>query len=161
MSTEDPWPKVKRWKELYTRSQKVARARQLGFEYPRVSREEVADDAERGLSDEQINLLFVCSKNEWRSPTAETVWRKHPMVAVRSVGTSSTARRRVTIEDIHWADVIFVMEEKHRQRLLSEFRRPIQHKPLHVLDVPDDYRYMDPELVIVLQQAVAEYLGLD
>jgi predicted protein tyrosine phosphatase len=57
--------------------------------------------------------------------------------------------------------VIFVMEQKHRARLLAEFKNALAHKTLHVLDIPDEYRYMDPELVEHLQGAVAALLGLD
>ena len=105
-------------------------------------------------------MLFVCSKNQWRSPTAEAIWRKHPLLSVRSAGTSSNARRKVSVEDIRWADVIFVMEEKHRSRLLAEFTTTVEHKPVHVLDIPDEYKYMDPELVEQLRRSVGALLGL-
>lgn len=107
------------------------------------------------------NVLFVCSRNKWRSPTAEAVWRKHPTLSVRSAGTSSTARRKVTIEDVRWADVIFVMEEKHKARLRAEFAKALEYKIIHVLDIPDDYRYMDPDLVEQLEESVAILLDLD
>lgn len=107
------------------------------------------------------NLLFVCSRNQWRSPTAEKVWRNHPALAVRSAGTSAGARRRVTWDDLAWADVILVMETKHRQRLAADFGPALAGKTVHVLDIPDEYRYMDPELVELLETAVAELLGLD
>jgi len=122
------------------------------------------DDWPREASDasgRKRNVLFICSKNQWRSPTAEAVWRKHPELSVRSAGTSSTARRKVSVDDISWADVIFVMEEKHKSRLLAEFTTTVERKPLHVLDIPDEYKYMDPELVEQLQEAVAALLGLD
>lgn len=106
-------------------------------------------------------VLFICSKNQWRSPTAEAIWRKHPELAVRSAGTSSTARRKVSVEDIRWADVIFVMEEKHKSRLLAEFTTTVERKPLHVLDIPDEYKYMDAELVELLRETVTPLLGLD
>lgn len=109
---------------------------------------------------EKLNVLFVCSANQWRSPTAEVVWRKHPALSVRSAGTSSTARRKVSVDDIRWADVILVMEEKHKARLLAEFTTTVEGKPLHVLDIPDNYKYMDPELVAELEAAVAALLGL-
>lgn len=113
------------------------------------------------VSPNKRNVLFVCSKNQWRSPTAETVWRKHPGLSVRSAGTSSTARRKVSADDIRWADVIFVMEEKHKSRLLADFTNSIERKALHVLGIPDEYKYMDPELVEELQETVAALLGLD
>ena len=89
------------------------------------------------------NVLFVCSRNQWRSPTAETVWRKQPGLSVRSAGTSPKARRTVSASDIQWADVVIVMEHKHKSRLMADFNRLLTHKPLHVLDIPDEYRYMD------------------
>lgn len=107
-----------------------------------------------------MNLLFICSKNQWRSPTAEQIWRRQPGLSVRSAGTSPAARHPVSSADLAWADVIFAMEEKHKSRLLAEHRHLIAGKPIHVLDIADDYRYMDPELVTQLQTAVAAILDL-
>jgi predicted protein tyrosine phosphatase len=106
------------------------------------------------------NVLFICSRNQWRSPTAETVWRKHPDISVRSAGTSPNARKTVGPADIRWADVIIVMEQKHKNRLVAEFTRLLDHKPIHVLDIPDEYKYMDPELVEILEDSVGGCLGL-
>jgi predicted protein tyrosine phosphatase len=66
----------------------------------------------------------------------------------------------VSVEDVRWADVILVMEEKHKSRLVAEFTRLLEDKPIHVLDIPDEYKYMDPELVEELQQSVGAVLGL-
>lgn len=105
-----------------------------------------------------MNLLFVCSRNQWRSPTAEAVWRNCPGISVRSAGTSPRARRTVSLADIRWADMIFVMERKHRNRLVAGYSRALEYKPLHVLDIPDEYKYMDPELVDMLEAMVSGYL---
>ncbi len=99
-----------------------------------------------------LNALFVCSRNQWRSPTAERIWRKHPTIRVRSAGTSSGARHRVSWRDLEWADLVLVMEEKHRSRLKAEHPRLLQHKALYVLGIPDEYRFMDPELVELLEE---------
>lgn len=107
------------------------------------------------------NVLFICSRNQWRSPTAEQVYRKHPMLAVRSAGTSPNARRTVSPDDIAWATVILVMEEKHKSRLKAEFSRLLEGRVIHVLDIPDDYKYMDPELVEQLEQCVPSILGIE
>ncbi len=107
-----------------------------------------------------VRVLFVCSRNQWRSPTAEQIWRKHPRVSARSAGTSPSARRRVSESDLRWAEVIVVMEEKHKSRLVAEYRRIVEDKPIHVLDIPDEYNYMDPELVEELRSSVGEILGL-
>ncbi|NLD14765.1 MAG: phosphotyrosine protein phosphatase [Gammaproteobacteria bacterium] len=106
------------------------------------------------------NVLFICSRNQWRSPTAETVWRKHPDISVRSAGTSPNARKTVSPADIRWADVIVVMEQKHKNRLVAEFTRLLDHKPIHVLEIPDEYKYMDQELVEILKESVSGCLGL-
>ncbi|ENA29290.1 hypothetical protein HMPREF1487_08507 [Pseudomonas sp. HPB0071] len=107
-----------------------------------------------------MNILFICSRNQWRSPTAEAVWRKHPGISVRSAGTSPNARKTVGPSDIRWADVIIVMEQKHKSRLVADFTRLLEHKPIHVLEIPDDYRYMDPELVAILKESVGSCLSI-
>ncbi|MGN6886701.1 low molecular weight protein tyrosine phosphatase family protein [Neisseria sp. P0014.S008] len=105
-----------------------------------------------------MNALFICSRNQWRSPTAETVFRRYPNVQARSAGTSPNARHTVSIDDIAWADKIFVMEQKHKSRLLAQFPRALQYKEMIVLDIPDDYRYMDEELIEILKVSVVPYL---
>ncbi|MUI10951.1 phosphotyrosine protein phosphatase [Massilia dura] len=107
------------------------------------------------------NILFVCSKNQWRSPTAEAIWRSHPDLNVRSGGTSPNARHHVSEDDIRWADVICVMEEKHKARLKAEYTRVLDFKAIHVLDIPDEYRYMDAELVEQLKQCVPSILMIE
>jgi len=99
----------------------------------------------------RTNLLFVCSRNKWRSPTAEEIWKKHPNYNARSSGTSPKAKKTISPADIRWADIIFVMEKKHKNRLISEFTRLLEYKPLYVLDIPDEYQYMDDELVAELE----------
>lgn len=106
------------------------------------------------------HILFICSRNQWRSPTAEQVWRTHPTLSVRSAGTSPNARRRVSAKDLEWADVIFAMEHKHKTRLLADFGHIIDHKPIHVLDIADDYRFMDAELVAQLLVSVGAILAI-
>ncbi|MBK5072259.1 phosphotyrosine protein phosphatase [Budviciaceae bacterium CWB-B4] len=107
-----------------------------------------------------MNVLFICSRNQWRSPTAEQVWRRHPDLSVKSAGTSRNARKPLTPTLLQWADVICVMEQKHKNRIVAEYQRLIEHKPIHVLDIPDDYKYMDPDLVRLLEEVVAHRLGL-
>jgi predicted protein tyrosine phosphatase len=114
----------------------------------------------QAMTSDRIHVLFVCSRNQWRSPTAQQVWRKHPALSVRSAGTSPNARRQITADDIAWADVILVMEEKHKSRLVADHRRLIGHTPIHVLDIPDEYRYMDVELVALLKQSVSAILNI-
>ena len=79
---------------------------------------------------------------------------------MRSAGTSKAARHRVSASDLHWADVIFVMEDKHKLRLLNEFPDLAKQNTIHILDIPDQYQYMDPELVEQLRDLVGSILGL-
>jgi len=108
-----------------------------------------------------IKVLFICSRNQWRSPTAEKLWQNHPGVLARSAGTSPNARRTVSVKDLEWAEVIFVMEDKHKSRLMTDYRHIIEYKPLHVLDIPDEYQFMDAELVEILRESVTAILRLD
>ena len=99
------------------------------------------------------NVLFVCSKNQWRSPTAEAIYRRDERVSVRSRGTAKVAVQRIRSDDIVWADVILAMEDKHRQRILADFANEAKFKPMHVLDIPDEYQFMDNELVELIRLA--------
>ena len=105
-----------------------------------------------------MNALFICSRNQWRSPTAELVFRRYPNVQTRSAGTSPNARHTVSAADIAWADKVFVMEQKHKNRLSAQFPRALRHKEIIVLDIPDDYRYMDEDLIGILKGSVEHYL---
>jgi predicted protein tyrosine phosphatase len=103
------------------------------------------------------NLLFICSRNQWRSPTAEKVYSQKGFSA-RSAGTSPNAKRTVSENDIRWATHIFVMEKKHKQRLTAKFSRLVQYKNIITLDIPDDYQYMDDELVSILNESIEHHL---
>lgn len=65
--------------------------------------------------------------------------------------------RTVTPEDIAWADLVLVMEEKHAQRIRSLLARP-NAPPIVVLGIPDLHRFMSPELVESLRAAVEPIL---
>ena len=53
------------------------------------------------------------------------------------------------------------MEEKHKSRLVAEVSRLVVGKTIHVLDIPDEYKYMDQELVEQLEQSVNAILFFD
>jgi predicted protein tyrosine phosphatase len=116
---------------------------------------------EASLSQKPFNVLFVCSRNQWRSPTAERLWRDSPRLNVRSAGTSSSARRVVSAGDLQWADVILVMETRHRDQLRERFGRDLRGVRIEVLDIPDDFKFLAPELVELLRLRVGDLLGSD
>ncbi len=101
----------------------------------------------------RINVLFVCSKNQWRSPTAEAIYRNDARLNVRSRGTTRSAVQTIKASDIQWSDVVLVMEDKHRRRLLADFPSDSKFTPIRVLDIPDDYQLMDAELVELLRSS--------
>jgi predicted protein tyrosine phosphatase/ubiquinone/menaquinone biosynthesis C-methylase UbiE len=103
-------------------------------------------------------ILFVCSQNKWRSLTAEKICEKISGYSARSAGTEKGARIRVTEGLLGWADLIFVMEKKHGSRLRSKFPDSIKGKEVICLQIPDNYRYMEPELVELLQAKLSLYM---
>jgi len=105
-----------------------------------------------------VNILFVCSRNEWRSPTAETIYKNHEFINAKSAGTSPSARIKINQKHIDWTEIIFVMEKKHRQLIVQKFGDSIDEQKIIVLDIPDDYQYMDEELIEELRAKVAPYL---
>ena len=148
---KDDWPREKNWKHGYTRSNKLHRPKKLGFVYPRENETNMTDR-------ESLKVLFVCTMNQWRSPTAERIYADKPLVIARSCGTSAKASKTVSGTDLQWADVVLVMENKHRERLLSEFPGEMRFKEIHVLDIPDNYKFMDPELIAEIEAAVEPIL---
>jgi predicted protein tyrosine phosphatase len=105
-----------------------------------------------------MNILFVCSRNNWRSPTAETIYKNRQDLSVKSAGTEPSARIRVTDKLVNWADIIFVMEKRHKQRLTEKYTDLISDKHIVTLDIPDEYEYMDLELIEILKTSVDNYL---
>ena len=99
-------------------------------------------------------LLFVCSQNRWRSPTAERVFRPDARLDVRSAGTNERAARKLREQDLRWAELVLVMEERHKKRIAQRFPNAARQVRVEVLGIPDDYRFMDPELVALLEEGV-------
>ena len=105
-----------------------------------------------------MNVLFICSRNQWRSPTAETIFKGDKDHNVKSAGTEPSARIRVSSKLINWADIIFAMEKSHKQRLTENFPTEMLDKKVVVLDIADDYNYMDAELIDTIKTSVSPYL---
>ena len=103
-------------------------------------------------------LLFVCSQNRLRSPTAEHIFAMRPDVDVESAGTNHNAENPLTVDLIEWADIIFVMEKMHRSKIQRRFRSALKQTRIICLDIPDDYDFMQPELVALLETKVARHL---
>ncbi len=103
-------------------------------------------------------LLFLCSQNKLRSPTAEAVFADFPGVEVDSAGLNNDAQVALSEEQLEWADVIIVMEKAHRNRLNRKFRNALGGKRIAVLNIPDDYDFMDEDLIRLLKVRCQPYL---
>ncbi|HEV2572680.1 low molecular weight protein tyrosine phosphatase family protein [Methylocella sp. CPCC 101449] len=104
------------------------------------------------------NVLFVCSQNRLRSPTAEQVFANYPDIEVMSAGTNNDAETPLDAELVRWADIIFVMEKAHRSKLQRRFKADLKRARIICLDIPDDFAYMEPALVRILEEKVPRFL---
>ncbi len=106
------------------------------------------------------NVLFVCSQNRLRSPTAEQVFASHPAINVASAGTNNDAESLLTPEVVQWADIIFVMEKAHRNKLQRRFKSDLKDTRVVCLDIPDEYEFMDEGLIRLLKAKVTRFLPI-
>lgn len=105
-----------------------------------------------------LRLLFICSQNRLRSPTAEQMFAGRPGIEAASAGTNRGADNPLSAELVGWADVIFVMEKQHQRKLSSNFQAQLRGKWVVFLDIPDDYEFMQRELVELLETKAQRYL---
>lgn len=117
-----------------------------------------APDISRSSVIPTTNVLFICSLNQLRSPTAVRVFGVYPGLSVESAGVDPMAEPEVTADQIDRADVIFVMEESHRQKLLALSHVSLRGKTVVCLDIPDRYAFMQPALVRQLKRKVLKHL---
>jgi predicted protein tyrosine phosphatase len=103
-------------------------------------------------------ILFLCSQNKLRSPTAEAIFVGHPGIEVDSAGLNNDAEVPLSEEQVRWADLIVVMEKVHRARLNRKFKSVLAGKRIAVLNIPDEYDYMDPALIELLRARCSAYL---
>ncbi|MBP1858023.1 low molecular weight protein tyrosine phosphatase family protein [Rhizobium herbae] len=104
------------------------------------------------------NVLFICSQNKLRSPTAEQVFAHWPGIEASSAGTNRDAENPLSSEQIEWADIIFVMEKAHRSKVQAKYRANLNGKWLICLHIPDEYEFMDPDLTALLKAKVPKHL---
>lgn len=112
------------------------------------------------VKDDLMNLLFVCSENRLRSPTGEEVFSKYEGINAIGAGTNNDAETPISGDLIEWADIIFVMEKSHRNKISRKFKALLNGKKLVCLDIPDNYERMDPVLVRLLENKVSRHARL-
>lgn len=103
-------------------------------------------------------VLFICSANKLRSPTAEEVFSSWPNIETDSAGLNNDTDVPLSPEQIDWAEIIFVMEKAHRTKLSKRYRSHLKGKRVICLEIPDNYQFMDPDLIKLLEAKVGRFL---
>jgi predicted protein tyrosine phosphatase len=112
-----------------------------------------------GAGRDPIRTLFICHYNRRRSATAERVFARDPTLDVRSAGTSDEALVQVNPRMLEWAEVVFIMDDEQRRALERMFPGHAALDRVVCLDIRDDYHFLDPELVSLLQARTAPHLA--
>lgn len=99
------------------------------------------------------NILVVCGRNKRRSRTAEFIFKNDSRFNIRSVGLSAKSKREIKEKDISWADLIFVMDNGQRNRIWAHYRH-LAIAPIEVLDIDDNYDYLNEELISLLRERI-------
>ena len=103
-------------------------------------------------------ILFVCGRNQWRSPTAVEIYKNDLRIETRSAGVSEKSPHQISNADIDWADLILVMEIEQKSRIQALFRAR-RLPAIKSLDIPDEYGYMDQELIGLIMTGVEYHIG--
>lgn len=102
-------------------------------------------------------LLFICSANHDRSPTAEAMYRQYPGLETRSTGIFKQDK---TVRGcLQWANVIVVMEKHHEAYIRRHFADAVAEKPVYTLHIPDQYLRMQDSLVRLIQERMEPVLA--
>lgn len=103
----------------------------------------------------KLHVLFICGKARKRSPTAADIVATWGFADTDCAGVSHDAETVVSLNEIEWADRIIVMELKQKKKLNSLFKKALNDKVIRCLSIPDNYEYMQPELVEILTTKLA------
>ncbi len=106
---------------------------------------------------ERPNILVVCGRNKKRSRTAEYIFKNDNRFNVRSAGLSPKSDRKISENDLYWADLVFVMETKQRAKIWDIYRH-VALPDIKILNIPDDYEFMDDVLVELLTERINDTL---
>jgi predicted protein tyrosine phosphatase len=107
-----------------------------------------------------VKLLFICSANALRSPTAEAIFSRYKDIEASSAGTNHDAETPISSDLIEWADLVFAMETTHSKTLKKRFGALLSKKRVVVLGIPDRFEFMDHDLIRILKAKVEPYLPI-
>jgi len=109
--------------------------------------------------EQKRKLLFVCTANQQRSPTAERLFKDDSRFEVQSAGTHTIMGHAVSDKLLEWADDVVVMEEMHARAIRRDFPQAVQSVQMHVLGIPDIYEYMDTRLQQEIRERMEKIYG--
>jgi predicted protein tyrosine phosphatase len=109
---------------------------------------------------ERPNILVVCGRNKKRSRTAEFIFKNDNRFNVRSAGLSPKSDRKISESDLNWADLVFVMDTEQRSKI-KELYRHIELPKIEILDIADDFEFMNEELVEMLTERINNSLKIN
>ena len=104
----------------------------------------------------KTKILFICTANHDRSPTAEIMYQRHPGLEEKSTGIFRPEKK--VREGLSWADVIVVMEDVHETYIREHFAQELGDKPVFVLGIEDRYRFMEDELTSLIEERMEAVL---
>lgn len=110
------------------------------------------------IMDHKPNILVLCGRNKKRSRTAEFIFKNDPRFNIRSAGLSPKSERKISENDLNWAHLVFVMETEQRAKIWTQYRH-LELPNIEVLHIPDDYEFMDEELVEMLTDRINNSLS--
>lgn len=110
--------------------------------------------------EKKTHLLFVCTANRQRSPTAADLFTADERYEARSCGVQAHQGTMCDEELVEWADIIFCMQRWHRDALMRNIPGAAD-KRIEVLDIPDVYRRGESRLVMLLRQRLRDWLDKD
>src|SRR5690606_28086736 len=103
------------------------------------------------------NILAVTRKNKKRSRTEQQIIKNYKSIGIRTAGISTKSERKISENDLKWADLVFVMESEQRAKIWELYSH-IELPKIEVLNIPDDYEFMSDELVELLTDRIYDTL---
>ena len=104
----------------------------------------------------KTRMLFICTANHDRSPTAEIMYQRHLGLEAKSTGIFKPEKK--IRECLSWADVVVVMEDVHETYIREHFTQELADKPVFVLGIEDRYRFMEDELTGLIEERMEAVL---
>lgn len=108
---------------------------------------------------ERPNILVVCGRNKKRSRTAEHIFKNDSRLNVRSAGLSPKSDRKISENELNWADLVFVIETGQRAKNWGLYRH-LELPSIEILNIPDEYEFMNDELVELLTDRINDTLKI-